>query len=61
MFIAFLVPAFFGLFAVASAQLPPEIMVDKYLIEEDPRAAKRTQSHWSSPVLMEYLRLGSSL
>ena len=33
--IAFLIPVFLSLFAVASAQLPPEIMVDKYLIEAE--------------------------
>ena len=31
----FLIPVFFSLLAVASAQLPPEIMVDKYLIEAE--------------------------
>jgi len=37
----FLIPAFLSLFAVASAQLPPEIMVDKHLIEaEQLHAAK---------------------
>ncbi|MXY99213.1 hypothetical protein F4Y93_00690 [Candidatus Poribacteria bacterium] len=39
----FLVPAFFGLFAVASAQLPPEIMVDKYLIEAEQLHAVKDQ------------------
>ena len=37
----FLIPVFLSLFAVASAQLPPEIMVDKHLIEaEQLHAAK---------------------
>jgi len=31
----FLIPAFFALFAVASAQLPPEVIADKYLIQAE--------------------------
>ena len=37
----FLIPIFFPLFAVASARLPPEIMVDRYLIEAEQLYAAR--------------------
>ena len=41
MFIGFFIPALLCLFAVASAQLPPEIMVDKYLIEVEQLLEKK--------------------
>ena len=31
----FIIPAFFALFAVASAQLPPKVVADKYLIQAE--------------------------
>ena len=40
MLIGFFIPAFLGLFTVVSAQLPPEIMADKYLIEAKQLHAK---------------------
>ena len=32
MITGFLIPALLGLFAVASAQLPPKVIADKYLM-----------------------------
>ena len=37
----FLIPVFLSLFAVASAQLPPEIMVDKHLMQAEQRLEKK--------------------
>ena len=41
MFIGFFIPALLGFFAVASAQLPPEIIADKYLMQAEQLHAKK--------------------
>ncbi len=41
MLIAFFIPALLGFFAVASAQLPPEIMVDKHLLQAEQLLEKK--------------------
>ena len=41
MFIGFFIPALLGFFAFASAQLPPEIIADKYLMQAEQLHAKK--------------------
>ena len=41
MLTAFLIPALFGFFTVASAQLPPKVIADKYLIQAEQLLEKK--------------------